>query len=431
MKKYDIGIIGGGILGVCISYWISLLYDVRVCVLEKEPEVAMHASSRNTGVIHSPFYLNPSTKKIIARCSYLSQSMWSISAQKFNLPWNKIGTLEVALDENQHRTLEKYLKWGIENGMSESNLTLLDSNEVLKKESNVSCYSALHCSTDVSVSYDIFTKTLYKLSSSLGTDFLLSSKITQIDTKNDTNIISLDNDAEIQTNFLINCAGGNSLAIAKKLGLATDYSDLHFRGEYWVAKSSYADTVKTNIYSVARNLEFPFLDPHWIKRVDGTTEIGPNAVPVSSPFAYGPFYNEVPEIIHKLGEILSGSSRKLLLNPQFLSMVSKEFKSSISKKNMVQRIAQFIPKIDPTWFEQHGTAGIRTPVISPNGKFVSGILEMSNDNSFHIINYNSPGATGAPVYSAIVVKNLQKMGYLDNLTTANNPDNVWNFESID
>jgi len=62
LTKYDVAIIGGGILGGCISYWISALYDLKICVIEKEHQVAMHASSRNTAVVHSPFYLNPETK---------------------------------------------------------------------------------------------------------------------------------------------------------------------------------------------------------------------------------------------------------------------------------------------------------------------------------------------------------------------------------
>jgi len=59
LEKFDIAIIGGGILGTTISYWISSLYDSRICVIEKESDVAQHTSKRNTGVIHSPFYLDP------------------------------------------------------------------------------------------------------------------------------------------------------------------------------------------------------------------------------------------------------------------------------------------------------------------------------------------------------------------------------------
>ena len=71
MKKYDIAIIGGGILGNTISYWLSMLYDLKICVIEKEPDVALHSSTRNSGVIHYPFYLNPKQKKNIPKRSVL------------------------------------------------------------------------------------------------------------------------------------------------------------------------------------------------------------------------------------------------------------------------------------------------------------------------------------------------------------------------
>ena len=51
MQKYDIAIIGGGILGTTISYWLSVLYDLKICIIEKESDVALHSSTRNSGVI--------------------------------------------------------------------------------------------------------------------------------------------------------------------------------------------------------------------------------------------------------------------------------------------------------------------------------------------------------------------------------------------
>ena len=68
-------------------------------------------------------------------------------------PWNEIGTIEVALDETQHKTLEKYHKWGLQNGVSENNLSLLNSNELKQKEKNIECYSGLLCKSDVSTDY--------------------------------------------------------------------------------------------------------------------------------------------------------------------------------------------------------------------------------------------------------------------------------------
>ena len=72
MKKYDIAIIGGGILGTSISYWISTLHDLNVCVIEKEEDVGQHSSTRNSGVVHYPFYLNSKRKKNFSKAAFLS-----------------------------------------------------------------------------------------------------------------------------------------------------------------------------------------------------------------------------------------------------------------------------------------------------------------------------------------------------------------------
>lgn len=208
------------------------------------------------------------------------------------------------------------------------------------------------------------------------------------------------------------------------------FSDLHFRGEYWIAESKYANIVNTNIYCVAKHPEFPFLDPHWIKRADGTTEIGPNAVPVPTPETYDGFVTDIPTTLSKLAEIVTGSAKKLFLNSDFLSLISHEFQSSISKDAMVKRVKNFIPSLETDYFTKRGTAGIRTPVISPDGEFVTDVLAREGSNSFHIVNYNSPGATGAPAYSAYVVKKLQEKGILTKFKNKSDigVDPLWNFE---
>ncbi len=35
MEKFDVAVIGGGILGTTISFWISNLYDLKICLIEK------------------------------------------------------------------------------------------------------------------------------------------------------------------------------------------------------------------------------------------------------------------------------------------------------------------------------------------------------------------------------------------------------------
>lgn len=428
MEKYDIAIIGGGLLGTCISYWISHLYDAKVVVIEKESDVGMHTSSRNTGVVHSPFYLDPYKKTKIAKAAYLSHEMWKTFAEKKKLSWKTVGTMEIALDETQHKILEKYMKWGPQNGMSEKDIELLSGNEVIKREPNIRCHSAIHCITDSVVDYGLFTRNLKEESQRNGTKFLLDRKLELVEILDDSPILEFQNKEKITSKLVINCAGGYSLNVAKQFGLAHDYSSLHFRGEYWIADSQYANLVNTNVYSVPNYPDFPFLDPHWILRVDGKCEVGPNAVPVPSPETYSGYVGNIETFISKLTEVVTGSTRKLLLNSDFMNLVAKEWLSSLSKTIMIERIQEFLPKVKPEFFTQRGTAGIRTPIITPEGKFLPDVLELEGPNSYHILNYNSPGATGAPAYSAYVIKSLQEKGLLQYKTRKS--DSVWNYDVI-
>ena len=428
MSKYDIAIIGGGILGTSISYWISSLYDVNMCVIEKESKVAMHASSRNTAVVHSPFYLNPKTKKVLAKSALISYEMWEKLAKKANVPWKKTGVLELALNEDQHKSLEEFMQWGDENGIPSKDLELLDGKEVSKMEPNVECHSAIYCKREVSSDFGAFTNEIKKESEKQGTNFLLEKNVKDIKKNEKDSSIIFDDGSDVSANLVINCAGGNSLDIAQMLGLATEYSDLHFRGEYWVADPQYSDLVKTTIYTVAEFKGYPFLDPHWIRKVNGQTEVGPNAVPVPSPETYDGYVGDFGTSILKLKDIVTGNAKKLLYDSEFLSLISKEWLSSVSKTAMIRRVQKFIPKIRPEFFSEKGTAGIRSPIITPQGKFLLDVMELENEHSFNIINYNSPGATGAPAYSAFIIKKLQEKGFLD--YKQNPKESIWSFDDV-
>ncbi len=55
-------IVGGGILGISVAAWMANLFEGGMAILDKELSFALHTTSRNTGVVHGPFYLDPIKK---------------------------------------------------------------------------------------------------------------------------------------------------------------------------------------------------------------------------------------------------------------------------------------------------------------------------------------------------------------------------------
>ena len=413
-NKFDIIIIGGGILGTSISYFLSFLNkSKRIAVIEQASKVAFHTSGRNTGKVHAPYLYNPDKKKLFAKAAFHGYEMWEEYSKLKNLPFKKDGVIEVALNKKDIKVLEKYLKWGKQNGLKDKDIKLLNKDEIKKIEPEIKCEAALYVYRDGSADYSIFTDSIMKDSIENGTELILDTKVTNIKKQDGQWEITLNDDNKIFTKFFINAAGGEAINIAHDVGVAQNLTDVHFRGEYWRIPKEYHNMTKTSVYSVPEFPDYPFLDPHWIIRVDGSCEIGPNAVPVFSPYGYDTSEN-IKEFIPKILEMLGSGARKAIFDKQFQELAINEIQSSMSKDVMINRVKRFLPKIDSKKILKKGTAGIRSSVIDEDGKFVPDVILMDEEKSFHILNYNSPGATGALPFAVHIVNHLNKTRLFEN-----------------
>ena len=411
--NFDLIIIGGGILGTSLAYFLSFLNkSKKIAVVEQEHNVAHHTSGRNTGKVHAPYLYNPEKKKLFANAAFHGYEMWKEYSKLQNLPFKEDGVIEVALDEKGIKVLEKYLKWGKQNGLEKKDIELIDKAELKKIEPEIKCEAALYVHRDGSTDYSILTNSIMEDSKKNGIDFLFDKKVTRIKKINDKWEITINDNHKIFTDFLINAAGGKAIDIAHNIEVAKNLTDVHFRGEYWKTPKKYHSLTKTSVYSVPEFPDYPFLDPHWIIRVDGSCEIGPNAVPVFSPYGYDTAEN-IKEFIPKVFEMLGSGARKAIFDKQFQELAFSEIQSSMSKSAMIERVKKFLPKINPKEITQKGTAGIRSSVINENGKFVPDVILLEEETSFHILNYNSPGATGALPFSAHVINQLHKKGLFE------------------
>ena len=410
--RADIAVVGGGILGTSMSYFLAHLNPgKRIVAVEREPGVARHTSGRNTGKVHAPYLYDPERKRIFARAAFAGYGMWREYASLKGLPFREDGVIEVAQDEDGIGTLEKYMRWGRLNGLSEGDMEFWDRDEARRREPEIDCRGAVFCSRDGSVDYGRLTEALKADAEGAGARFVFNSRVIGAGEAGDEVQIRLNNAETIHAKFMVNAAGGEAVDIAHKLGVGLQYTDVHFRGEYWRAPEEYGGLTSASVYSVPQFPEYPFLDPHWIVRADGGCEVGPNAVPVFSPYGYDCAEN-AREFVPKILEMLGSGARKAILDGRFRSLVLNEIASSVSKTAMIGRVKRFLPRIDPGRFTERGFAGIRSSVINRDGKFEPDVILEKRERTLSILNYNSPGASGALPFCAHVISQLDEEGFL-------------------
>jgi L-2-hydroxyglutarate oxidase len=407
-------------LGTCLAFWISELFDFPIALIDMENRVAAHTSSRNTGVVHRPFYLNPDRKKKFAMAANNSFGMWQRLAKEYSLPWRQTGVIEVSIHEDSLRILEEYLKWADLNGMGEDEVELLTPSEVRTIEPLVDCKGGLISRADTSVDYGRFTECILSLAQSNGVSFIGGRKVEKVNLADDgTTALSLKSAGsqgavQVRCKTLINAAGGGALRLAHSMGIAKEFAELHFRGDYWkVTDPGISSRISHSIYSIPRHSEYPFLDPHLILRANGSVEIGPNAAMVAGPYVYNGFSGGMSQLASELIERPIAAKMGLFFDSEFLSLIWSEWRRSVSKKAMCDRVREFVPTLNHEMLGGRGVGGVRNSLVSGDG-FVSEAVEKWSDHSLHVLNYNSPGATGAPAFSAQLVLSLIERGYLDN-----------------
>src|SRR5436853_1224275 len=112
----DFLIIGGGVIGISIARELkSYFSDATVMLLEKEPACGLHASGRNSGVIHAGFYYSADSLK--AKFTRMGNEALTRYCEEKKIPLNKCGKLVVAKDERDLLQLDELLRRGAANGV--------------------------------------------------------------------------------------------------------------------------------------------------------------------------------------------------------------------------------------------------------------------------------------------------------------------------
>ncbi len=396
MKEYDIIIIGGGIIGCAISKSIISKTKKKVAVLEKENHVGEHASSRNSGVIHSGFYYKPNSLK--ARFCVEGNKKLLEYCLLNNVPYKKTGTLVVAKNEQDSETLYKLLDRGKINNVP--GIKIVNNDELRKIEPYVKGKKGLYSPTGSIVNSKILVKTMAAETKNNGVDFLFGEQVLKISQKNDQILVNTKN-YKIKSKYLINCAGIYADRIANLTGLKLNYRIIPFRGKYYQLIKEKSFLLKSMVYPIP-DPNLPFLGIHITRTIDNNIIVGPNAV-----LAFGrEAYSNKQFSISDIKDIISydGFWKMMLLNSV---KMKNEFIQSFSKGKFVEQAQNLIPNLKSADF-QEGYSGIRAQLVDRDGKLVDDLIIKNQNNITHILNAVSPGMTCSLPFADYVVNNYVK-----------------------
>ncbi|TQS74117.1 L-2-hydroxyglutarate oxidase [Ornithinibacillus gellani] len=391
MKHYDYIIVGGGIIGLCIARELRLrLPSASICLLEKEADVARHASGRNSGVLHAGFYYTADSLK--ARFTKEGNQAMTRYCEANGLQINRCGKLVVAANEGELQDLMELKKRADRNGVQ---LEWVDAMDIQAIDPNVASNRlALYSPTTASVDPIEVCQKLKQEVLSMGVEIAcqtayVSQTVNRIKT----------NRGSYSFSYFINAAGLYADQVAKDFGFGLDYTMIPFKGMYMTYTGEATD-ISTNIYPVP-DLQQPFLGVHFTKTVDGSIKVGPTATPALWRENYGGWQRLKWK---ELFRIVWEEARLFLSNSfQFRTFALEEMKK-YRKAYFIQLARYMVKDLDWQAFKSTIQPGIRAQLLHQKTRRLEQDFIVEGDGrSIHVLNAVSPGFTCAFPFTRYVV----------------------------
>lgn len=384
MKKNDFLIIGAGIIGMTIAYELkNRNKNLNISIIDKEEDVAQHASGRNSGVLHAGFYYTADSLK--AKFTLNGNKLMKKFCEENNITVNHTKKVVIAQNENEIKDIYELHKRAQINGVETQ---IISQKEAEKIDQNIkTCQKALFSPATASVDPKEICFKLKEILKNMNVKFHFNLSF---ETSN------------LEYEYLINCAGAYSDKIAKSFGLAKEYTMLPFKGIYLKYTPNKTD-IKTNIYPVP-NMKNPFLGVHYTVTSDNSIKIGPTAIPAFWRENYRRFDNF--NFIELL-EILYYESKLFIKNSfGFRNLAMEEIKN-YNKKIFIQKAKKMVKNIHESF--DPIPAGIRSQLLNTEtNELVQDFIIKHTKNTTHILNAVSPAFTCSFAFAEYVVDEIYK-----------------------
>ncbi|MBE6072618.1 MAG: FAD-dependent oxidoreductase [Clostridium butyricum] len=128
---YDVLILGGGIIGCAVAYELSK-YNINIALIEKDYDIASDIYFVNTAVIYDG---SETADNIMANLEYLGQGIIEAHCNKFGIPYEKVGSLQIGNYENLDDKLEYMNSKAKERGIR--GVKIIDQSEIYDIEPNL------------------------------------------------------------------------------------------------------------------------------------------------------------------------------------------------------------------------------------------------------------------------------------------------------
>ncbi|MEJ5360998.1 MAG: L-2-hydroxyglutarate oxidase [Spirochaetota bacterium] len=392
MKKIETEycIIGAGVVGLAVARELSLKKKKKIIVCEKEEHAGLHASGRNSGVLHAGIYYTAGSMKANT-CIEGNRLMKSFCKSK-GVIVRETGKVIVAKNSKELQTLHMLEARAKNNGVE---VELINEKKLVDIEPCAKTYQeALFSPQTAVVDPKVVMQALYDDCTQRGVKVLFNTPFKRFE--NDNTVIA--GDYKIQFDKLINCAGAYSDIVAHHRGLAHNVTLIPFKGIYTKLKKGSALKVNGNIYPVP-DIRNPFLGVHFTVNPYGDVYIGPTAMPVFGREHYG--------LLQGLGI----ESLNILLKDALLFLTNKSFRSVA-----VEEPKKYIPyffyrdakdlvcKLLYSDIEKTTKAGIRPQLVDWTKKeLIMDFCIYHDVQTVHVLNAISPAFTSSLYFAKLIV----------------------------
>lgn len=268
---YDVIVIGAGVVGGMIARKLAA-YELKVCIVEKENDVAMGATKANSAIVHAGFDAKVGSLK--ALLNVRGSEMMPQVTKELGVKYRNNGSLVIGFNETDRATIEELLERGQANGVK--NLSVLEKDELKKIEPNISenVTCALYAPTGaITCPYEL---TIAAVGNAMdnGAELKLNFAVEAIKEQDGCYEVCSADGQTVKAKYVINAAGMYSDKIAQMIG--DESFKVHpRRGEYILLDRECGDLVSHTIFRTPTKMGKGILVS---PTVDGNLLLGPTSV---------------------------------------------------------------------------------------------------------------------------------------------------------